>query len=442
MGRAPPYWLFWPPKGLDEIHDSLKGWRQSLVCRTDPVSGRGVKGPDMQVGEPQPDGEEAADALRMRTGHQLARPASPEAGAADRLVSDSFTRAAFTLDQIRTFLVVAGREHVTQAAVILNLSQSAVTQQVRLFEKALGVQLIERVGRNIRLTDPGVEVAGACLLIMRGVENLHNAAYAARELEAGLVAVGASEVTAAYHLPQRLVAFAAEHPAVQVCVSVGDATRICERVAAGDLDCALVDVPSPKRGLTQIVVALDEVLLAVSANHELVGVDPVRVRQLTGRNYVMWDSAAATESTTSKALGVTYSRLQRVQLPNLEAVRQCLLSGAEYIATMPRTAVADDLRRGALVRLPVKLSPLRICAIRRPSPAGPAADAFWRQLSFTGKGHLVPCPAGGSDEPAGEQSAPPGDGLSGPLYDDRTGRRAMGLDSVLACQHDNGAVLD
>src|SRR5439155_15646192 len=105
--------------------------------------------------------------------------------ACDPLVSDSFLRPSYTLEQIRTFLAVASREHVTHAARVLRLSQPAVTQQVQLLERALGVRLLERVGRNVRLTSAGVEVAGACLLIMRALENLDGVVQAVQGLDLG-----------------------------------------------------------------------------------------------------------------------------------------------------------------------------------------------------------------------------------------------------------------
>lgn len=112
------------------------------------------------VSSPAPDGPDRPDAP---TGDRRSR----ERAARAPLASDSFLRPSFTLEQVRTFLAVASREHVTHAAKVLRLSQPAVTQQVQLLERALGVRLLERVGRSVRLTDAGVEVAGACLLVMR-----------------------------------------------------------------------------------------------------------------------------------------------------------------------------------------------------------------------------------------------------------------------------------
>ena len=73
-----------------------------------------------------------------------------------RLASDAHLKPLCTFEQIRTFLAVASREHVTHAARALGLSQPAVTQQVHQLERALGVPLLQRVGRNVQLTDGGL----------------------------------------------------------------------------------------------------------------------------------------------------------------------------------------------------------------------------------------------------------------------------------------------
>lgn len=60
-----------------------------------------------------------------------------------------------TLEQLRVFVAVADREHVTQAAAALNLAQSAVSATVASLEAEHRVRLFARIGRNIRLTDDG-----------------------------------------------------------------------------------------------------------------------------------------------------------------------------------------------------------------------------------------------------------------------------------------------
>ena len=61
-----------------------------------------------------------------------------------------------TLEQLRVFVAVAERQHVTQAAKSLNLAQSAVSHAVSTLEDSFHVKLFNRVGRGIELTEAGV----------------------------------------------------------------------------------------------------------------------------------------------------------------------------------------------------------------------------------------------------------------------------------------------
>src|SRR5258707_12842049 len=91
-----------------------------------------------------------------------------------------------TLEQLRVFVAVAERQHVTRAAAVLNLAQSAVSAAIAALEARHGAKLFDRVGRGVELTEAGalllvearailarVEVAGLCL---SGVGNFERAA--------------------------------------------------------------------------------------------------------------------------------------------------------------------------------------------------------------------------------------------------------------------------
>src|SRR5438105_8753309 len=147
-------------------------------------------------------------------------------------------KPAFTLEQIRSFVAVAETEHISRAAASLFLTQGAVTQQVRHFERAVGLQLLERDGRRIRLTDAGRSLAEACRGALRAVQVMEDTAKAIRELAAGSLHVGASPTCATYYLPPHLAEFTRKHPAVKLEVAVAGTGELNRRVLAGSLDCA------------------------------------------------------------------------------------------------------------------------------------------------------------------------------------------------------------
>jgi DNA-binding transcriptional LysR family regulator len=298
------------------------------------------------------------------------------------VVSDSFVRPAFTLEQVRTFLIVASREHITHAAQTLGLSQPAVTQQVQLLERALGVRLLERLGRGVRLTEAGEEIAGVCLIIMRALENLESRARSIRGLEAGSLAMGASQVAASYYLSAPLTAFSAAYPAVALDITIAATSEVCEQVACGLLECGVVDGPLPKTNLSCAHMASDEVILAVHPAHPLAGQKQVSAARAADTAYLVWEQGDATETIPARLLGSLFRVLPRVRVANLEAARRELLAEPGLIAAIPTIAIADDLSSGGLAavgRMPVSRS---IFAVRRPgSTLGPAADAFWAVLA-------------------------------------------------------------
>jgi DNA-binding transcriptional LysR family regulator len=92
-------------------------------------------------------------------------------------------RPSFTFEQVRSFVAVAEHEHISKAASSLFLTQGAVTQQVRHFERAVGLQLLERRGRGVRLTDAGRTIAIACRATLRSVQVLEETAESIKTVE-------------------------------------------------------------------------------------------------------------------------------------------------------------------------------------------------------------------------------------------------------------------
>ena len=85
----------------------------------------------------------------------LAEHDNPQRRAAQRARWAARPRPDVTLDQLHTFLAVAERQHVSEAAEALGISQGSVSTVVHRLEKRLGLPLFQRVGRNVRLTDVG-----------------------------------------------------------------------------------------------------------------------------------------------------------------------------------------------------------------------------------------------------------------------------------------------
>ena len=146
-----------------------------------------------------------------------------------------------TLDQLRVFVAVAERQHMTRAAEALGLTQSAVSAAVAALEAQHGIALFHRVGRGITLTDAGRAFVDEA----RGVLSRATAAELAlsefASLARGRLAVAASKTIASYWLPAHLVAFHRRFPGIAIEVSVGNSAEVAAAMLAGAAELGFVE---------------------------------------------------------------------------------------------------------------------------------------------------------------------------------------------------------
>jgi DNA-binding transcriptional LysR family regulator len=291
-------------------------------------------------------------------------------------------KPAYTLEQIRSFVAVAENEHISRAAASLFLTQAAVTQQVRHFERAVGLQLLERDGRRVRLTDAGRSLADVCRAALRAVEVMDDTAQAMKALEAGSLHVGASPTCATYYLPPHLAEFARRHPGVKLSVVVEPSAELNRRVVAGTLDCAIVE-GSPDRGLIAFELTRDELVVVAHRDHPLSQLRRITAADLSGHLYLGRGPEWSAERTVRDMLGEAYDRVEVLNLGHPEYVRAAAVAGLGF-AALPKRAVAADVASGVLKRLPVPPAMRPITAVRRTGRGGPVQEAFWDLLAGRG----------------------------------------------------------
>jgi len=288
-------------------------------------------------------------------------------------------KPTFTLEQIRSFVEVAETEHISRAAAALYLTQAAVTQQVRHFEQAVGLQLLERDGRGVRLTDAGRSLAEACRGALRAVQVMDDTAKAIKQLEAGSLHVGASPTCATYYLPPHLAEFTRRFPSIKLDVAVAPTNELNRRVLAGSLDCALIEGDAAP-GLTSVELTPDELILVAHPDHPLSHLRRVTPTHLAKYRYMRRGPEFSAERHVRKMIGDTYDRFEVLNLGHHEYVRAATIAGLGF-AALPKRAVVSDIRSGLLKTLPVPPMVRVICAVRRPARGGPAQESFWSLLT-------------------------------------------------------------
>lgn len=150
---------------------------------------------------------------------------------------------SLNLDQLRTLSEVVRHGSFSAAARRLNLSQPAVSLQVRELERRFGVRLIERLGRRAHATAPGRDLVEAARRILRECDLADAAMHRFRDGSAGRVHVGTTLTALTYRLPPILRRLRLDHPGIDLHVTQMPTRDSVESVIQNRIDFALVTLP-------------------------------------------------------------------------------------------------------------------------------------------------------------------------------------------------------
>jgi DNA-binding transcriptional LysR family regulator len=150
------------------------------------------------------------------------------------------------LTALRSFTAVADAGGVTRAAAQLNLTQSAVSMQLKRLEEGLGLPLLDRSGRSIALTPQGEQLLGYA----RRMLDLNDEAWGRMTNPAfeGEIRIGVPQDIMYPHVPRVMQRFAQEYPRVRVMLQSDHTIDLKARFARSDLDLILTTEPRPDTG--------------------------------------------------------------------------------------------------------------------------------------------------------------------------------------------------
>ena len=258
------------------------------------------------------------------------------------------------LRQLRTFVAVAEELSFTRAAERLFLGQQAVSKSVAQLERELGVELLERTTREVRLT-----AAGAALLEAgRPALAAADAAFArARDVGGGLsgtVRVGVSPAVGPADREEIVRVLREGAPELSVRLQEVRPGDMGHLLRARELDLVLTRAGGHDDGLDSAPLRPTPVVLCVPAGHRLAGAGPVRLAQLDGERLLTWSPAGTpyTDLLVTR-LAAAGARVEPVEarvtgdptLPELAELGAVALAPAGWRATsaVVQLAVEDDV---------------------------------------------------------------------------------------------------
>ena len=169
-----------------------------------------------------------------------------------------------TLDQLRIFVAVAERQHVTHAAEALNLAQSAASHAIASLEERHQTKLFNRIGRHIELTDAGQAFLKEARAVLATVEAAELALMEFSNLKRGVLSVQASQTIANYWLPRHLAAFRRAYPQIEIRASIGNTAQVATAVENRETELGFVEAAIHSEQLTSTAVARDQIIVVAA----------------------------------------------------------------------------------------------------------------------------------------------------------------------------------
>jgi DNA-binding transcriptional LysR family regulator len=292
-----------------------------------------------------------------------------------------------TLEQLRIFVAVAEREHVTQASRDLNLTQSATSAAVAALEARYQTQLFDRIGRRIVLTDAGHVFLREARAVLAQAAAAEVVLADLAGLKRGSLRLGASQTVANYWLPLFVHRFRSTYPGIELGVTIGNTEAVCEMVHERVADLGFIEGEVVDPALSIEPVADDELLLVVAPDHPWVRARPEPQRDFSTTRWVFRERGSGTRSifeAALPALGVDPRTLDiALELPSNEAVRAAVEAGAG--ATVISRLVAEgSLKAGTLVAIDIDLPKRRFFVLRHKERYVTRAASEFRALVSKG----------------------------------------------------------
>ncbi len=289
---------------------------------------------------------------------------------------------------LETFRAVVRAGGMRRAAETLHVSQPAVSGRVRELERQLGVQLFERAGRRLHLTDAGRLLLDESAALLSASDSLQQRLNAFRTLQSGTLRLATIDAVSIHLLSGIYRDFVREHPQVELRVQVVDSHRVIEAVCdleveLGFFALAPPGAPAVPAGIEVEPFFEDELCCVASPEHELVGRRRLDLASVAGAPLILYSQGSHTRAMLDAAFrdaGVTPNVVMETGSP--EAMQRLAEAGVG-LAILPRTQIQDAQAAGRLQRLrPARTRFSRTLAIarRRDRHLGPAAQRLLQSV--------------------------------------------------------------
>jgi len=286
------------------------------------------------------------------------------------------------LRQLRYLVALADERHFTRAAVRMRVAQPALSQQLRKLEQELGVPLVDRTTRRVRVTDAGELVVAHARRVLAELDDATAELERLRGIVAGRVTIGLTQTPGPLDLVRLLADFHVRFPGVELAVREGLSVALADQLRDGTLDIGFLTIvdAADRRGLDVQELAEEPLVAVLSDRHRLAARARLSIADLRDEDLVAFTEGATIRSAVQRAARAAGFE-PRIAFETREVARvRAIVAAGLGVAVLPRSdaeAPGPPVRIAALHR-PALAHRISLCC-RRGRRHGPAARALLEQ---------------------------------------------------------------
>jgi len=252
--------------------------------------------------------------------------------------------------QLKAFLAIAEAKTFTAGARRVNVTQAAISMQIRQLEEEVGLQLFTRTPRRVILTEAGEYLLERARKILRE----HDAAVAeiaeVAGAEYGRLRIGSASGTFAMNqLPTIMQQLKQKFPNSELTVGSGTSERLVDRIMHGELDTAFVSLPVDNLNISTESLFSDEIVAIANPKHPLAKEKYISAATLAGESLILGERGGNTRRMIDEFFQAANVRPNiTMELSRQEAINKMVANNLG-VGMAGAKSVARDIREGKLV---------------------------------------------------------------------------------------------
>lgn len=261
------------------------------------------------------------------------------------------------LRQLEVFARVVETRSFSRAAEALRLTQSTISEHVRLLEEEIGTRLFDRLGRETVPTRAGELLHGYAQRLLALRAEAQQALQQFLGQVSGTLQVGASTIPGEYVLPPLIGAFREKFSQVSIALHIADSREIAEAVVEGRVELGVVGARPEQRTLRAVELMPDELVVVVPPGHAWFGRRLVTLDELRPEPLIVREPGSGSRQALESALdeaGPGLAGLRVIaEMGSTSAIKQAVKAGVG-VSIMSKRAVEEECRHGLVWCVKIK----------------------------------------------------------------------------------------